>query len=99
MLYWREFICTKRLQQCSFIRIKVINEGGYSLLDNYGDIFATDESKESIFEVDFTPLDRNRIAEYNFPLTKNGRGEVAPDPAFVSSYSPNDTLCYIRIFW
>jgi hypothetical protein len=42
-------------------------------------------------EVDFTPLDRNRIAEYNFPFDKEWSREVAPDPAFVSSYSPNDT--------
>ncbi|MCO6460345.1 MAG: RagB/SusD family nutrient uptake outer membrane protein [Saprospiraceae bacterium] len=70
---------------------KVINEGGYTLLDNYADVFSTDESKESIFEVDFTPLDRNRVAEYNFPLTKNGRGEVAPDPDFVASYDVNDS--------
>ncbi|HQU94641.1 MAG TPA: RagB/SusD family nutrient uptake outer membrane protein [Saprospiraceae bacterium] len=87
----RVYLYKKDYNNAALYASKVINEGGYSLLDNYGDIFATDESKESIFEVDFTPLDRNRIAEYNFPLTKNGRGEVAPDPAFVSSYSPNDT--------
>ena len=69
---------------------KVIDDNNYSLMSNYSDIFAADESKESIFEIDFTSLDRNRIAEYNFPLTLNGRGSVGPDPGIVSAYEAND---------
>lgn len=69
---------------------KVIDEGGYTLPDNYSEVFAADGSAETIFEVDFTPLDRNRIAEYNFPLTKNGRGEVAPFPELVADYEAGD---------
>jgi hypothetical protein len=68
----------------------VITNGGYALLDNYGDIFADDQSEESIFEVDFTELDRNRIAEYNFPKSLNGRREVAPDAGLLSSYEAGD---------
>jgi len=69
---------------------KVIDDHSYTLLPNYADIFASDESGESIFEVDFTPLDRNRIAEYNFPLSLNGRGSVGPDPNIVNAYEAND---------
>jgi hypothetical protein len=68
----------------------VITNGGYTLLDNYGDIFADDQSEESIFEVDFTELDRNRIAEYNFPKSLNGRREVAPDQGLLSAYEADD---------
>jgi hypothetical protein len=68
----------------------VIMNGGYTLLDNYGDIFADDQSEESIFEVDFTELDRNRIAEYNFPKSLNGRREVAPDQSLLSAYEADD---------
>ena len=68
----------------------VILNGGYTLLDNYGDIFADDQSEESIFEVDFTELDRNRIAEYNFPKSLNGRREVAPDPSLLGAYEAGD---------
>jgi starch-binding outer membrane protein, SusD/RagB family len=68
----------------------VIKYGGYTLLENYGDIFASDGSAESIFEVDFSEVDRNRIAEYNFPKSLNGRREVAPDERLISAYEPND---------
>jgi len=68
----------------------VIKYGGYTLLDNYADVFASDGSAESIFEIDFTELDRNRIAEYNFPKTLNGRREVQPDPDIISAYETND---------
>jgi hypothetical protein len=68
----------------------VILNGGYTLLDNYGDIFAGDQSEESIFEVDFTELDRNRIAEYNFPKSLNGRREVAPDESLLNAYEDGD---------
>ena len=66
----------------------VITNGGYSLL-SFEDIF-TDGSAESIFEIDFTTLTRNRIAEYNFPKSLNGRREVAPDVAIINAFEPDD---------
>lgn len=66
----------------------VITNGGYDLLD-YADVF-TDESAESIFEIDFTELNRNRIAEYNFPKTLNGRREVAPTASMLAAYETGD---------
>ena len=69
---------------------EVINSGKYELLADYAAIFASEETAESIFEVDFTPLDKNRIAEYNFPLTLNGRREVAPSDDLIASYGAGD---------
>jgi starch-binding outer membrane protein, SusD/RagB family len=69
---------------------EVISDGGYTLLDNFGDIFVDDASAESIFEVDFSDVDRNRIAEYNFPKSLNGRREVAPDASLINAYETND---------
>jgi hypothetical protein len=66
----------------------VIEEGGYSIID-YADIFA-DGSAESIFEIDFTDLNRNRIAEYNFPKSLNGRREVAPSAGILDAYETDD---------
>jgi hypothetical protein len=66
----------------------VITNGGYDLLD-YADVFV-DESAESIFEIDFTELNRNRIAEYNFPKTLNGRREVAPTASVLAAYEVGD---------
>ena len=86
----RVYLYKKDYNNAIIYATKVIDGKSSTLLPNYIDIFATDGSAETIFEVDFTPLDRNRIAEYNFPLTKNGRGEVAPSAAFISTYDAND---------
>jgi hypothetical protein len=68
----------------------VITEGGYELVD-YSDIFADDESNtEAIFNVAFDETSRNRIAEYNYPKTLNGRYEVKPDASLISAYESGD---------
>jgi hypothetical protein len=66
----------------------VIDNGGYGMID-FAEIFA-DGSSESIFEIDFTDLNRNRIAEYNFPKSLNGRREVAPSQELVDAYEAGD---------
>lgn len=69
---------------------EVIEGGGYTLLGNYADVFASDESSESIFEIYFSQIERNRIAEYNFPKSLNGRSEVEPDSSLLSAYETGD---------
>ncbi len=69
---------------------QAIDEGGYTLLDNYADIFVTDGSPETIFEIDFNLLERNRIAEYNFPKSLNGRREVEPTQDLLDAYEVGD---------
>jgi hypothetical protein len=68
---------------------EVINNGNYALLNNYRDIF-DDETSESIFEIFFSQLERNRIAEYNFPRSLNGRREVEPSADLLASYQSGD---------
>lgn len=68
----------------------VIANGGYQLKANFGEIFAAEETSESIFEVEFNALDRNRIAEYNFPLALNGRREVAPADDLLAKFTAGD---------
>jgi starch-binding outer membrane protein, SusD/RagB family len=67
---------------------EVIDSDAYDIID-YSDVFS-DGSGESIFEVDFTDLIRNRIAEYNFPKSLNGRREVAPSADLVNAYETGD---------
>lgn len=69
---------------------EVIEDGGYVLLEDYAGIF-TDGSAESIFEIDFTVQNRNRIAEYNFPKTLNGRREVEPAASILAGYEVDDS--------
>src|SRR5690606_25070368 len=68
----------------------VIDNGNYELLDNYADVFSADESDETIFEIYFSQLERNRIAEYNFPHSLNGRREVEPSANLLSAYESGD---------
>lgn len=68
----------------------VIDNGNYMLLNNYGDVFDADETQESIFEIFFSQLERNRIAEYNFPHSLNGRREVEPSASLLGAYETGD---------
>ncbi len=86
----RVYLYQKDYANASATATKVINDGGNSLLLDYADIFDSEGTAESIFEIDYTTLDRNRVAEYNFPLSVNGRGEVTPSTDILSSYEPND---------
>jgi starch-binding outer membrane protein, SusD/RagB family len=68
----------------------VIKNGGYILPAKFADVFSADGSAETIFEVDFSEVDRNRIAEYNFPKTLNGRREVAPTLSLINAFETGD---------
>lgn len=69
---------------------EVIQNNDYKLLPNYADIFAKDGSDETIFEIDFTELNRNRIAEENFPRALSAKGEVIPNTRLVNAYTTGD---------
>lgn len=86
----RVFLYKKDFDQAVTYATDVIENGGYSLLDNYADVFAADESAESIFEIYFSQTERNRIAEYNFPTSLNGRREVEPSADLLAAYEAGD---------
>lgn len=67
----------------------VIESDQYALLD-YAAIFAEEQTDESIFEVAFTELNRNRIAEYHFPKSLAGRREIAPSQSLLDAYESGD---------
>ena len=85
----RVYLYQGNYQQAEEMASDVINNGGYTLLNNYADIFE-DETAESIFEIAFSQLERNRIAEYNFPKSLNGRREVEPSESLLAAYEQND---------
>lgn len=70
---------------------EVIDHGTYTLMDNYSGIFAGDGASETIFEVFFSETERNRIAEYNFPHSLNGRREVGPSESLLAAYESGDS--------
>lgn len=86
----RVFLYKNEYSQAAAMATEVIEDGGYTLIDNYADVFASDESSESIFEIFFSQMERNRIAEYNFPHSLNGRREVEPSESLLAAYETND---------
>ena len=87
----RVYLYKKDYENAALMASKVIDEGGYTLLADYRAIFDGDGSAETIFEIDFTMLDRNRIAEYNFPKSLNGRREVEPTQSILDAYEVGDS--------
>lgn len=85
----RVYLYQGNFQLAETMATDVINNGGYTLLGNYADIFE-DETAESIFEISFSQLERNRIAEYNFPKSLNGRREVEPSQSLLDAYEESD---------
>ncbi len=63
----------------------VIDNANYALIDNYLDIFASDLSGESIFELVYNSLDPSSLALYTIR-----RDEVRPDPALITSFEEGD---------
>lgn len=86
----RVYLYKGEYAQAATLATEVIDNGGYTLLDNYADVFAADETSESIFEIYFSQTERNRIAEYNFPTSLNGRGEVEPSADLLAAYETGD---------
>ncbi len=69
---------------------QVIDGFGLSLEPSFEDLFSGTPNSESIFEVDFTEQDRNRLAEYFFPTSLSGRREFAPTEKLFDLFSEND---------
>lgn len=76
---------------------EVITKGGYTLLSNFSDIFASENNAETIFAVEFNELDRNRIAEYNYPKSLNGREGVKPDQSLIDAFNADDQRLPVSI--
>jgi hypothetical protein len=70
----------------------VITEYGYTLEPVYSDLFTQQISSEAIFVVLFNELDGNRLAEYFFPTSLNGRYEVAPVTDLIEAYESEDSI-------
>lgn len=86
----RVFLYKGDYSMAATMATEVIEEGNYTLLPNFSDVFAGDASAESIFEIYFSQMERNRVAEYNFPHSLNGRREVEPSESLLNAYETND---------
>lgn len=62
-----------------------IEDGNFSLIDDVTDIYTTDGSEESLFELPYTTLDPSTLATYTI-----SRDEVRPEPSLIASFTPGD---------
>jgi starch-binding outer membrane protein, SusD/RagB family len=69
---------------------EVIENSGMMLNPDYASLFTQEVSAESVFEIDFTAQDGNRMAQYLFPSSMAGRYEVAPEENLLEAYDPDD---------
>lgn len=76
--------------QASDFASQVINDGRFSLVPNYADIFAGENTAESIFELQFNNADQSSLRFWYAPGAIGGRGELAAHDQFFESISDND---------
>jgi hypothetical protein len=68
----------------------VIENYGLSLIGDYASLFNNEGNTESIFEVQFSDQDKNRMAEYLFPTSLGGRYEASPGNDLVNAFTVDD---------
>jgi len=69
---------------------KVISDFGLSLETDYTNLFSGADNTESVFEIEFSEQDRNRMAEYFHPTALSGRFEFAPDTSLINAIDDAD---------
>lgn len=67
----------------------VIDNYNYTLV-NFGDLFGEASVAESVFEVNYSEQDKNRMAEYALPTSLGGRYEVSPTEELLTKYDAGD---------
>ncbi len=68
----------------------VIENSGLALTTDYATLFTPESNAESIFEVQYSDQDKNRMAEYVMPSSLGGRYEVSPTEELINQFSPDD---------
>lgn len=68
----------------------LITETGSDLVPNFKDIWEVKNTAESIFELQFDPVNSNSIAFFYFPTSAGGRNEVSPVSRTVMGFSVDD---------
>ncbi len=81
----RTFLHRKDYAQATNYASQVIDNENFGLNPSSEDIFVSDLTSESIFELVYNSLDQSNLALYTIR-----RDEVRPDPALIASFEPGD---------
>ncbi|HEX7052108.1 MAG TPA: RagB/SusD family nutrient uptake outer membrane protein [Longimicrobiales bacterium] len=76
---------TKAVQKAS-----TVIGGGFAMVEDYGDLFAAQNTGGSIFELQYTVNDNNNLAFWYFPADLGGRYGFAPTEEVYDAYEPGD---------
>jgi hypothetical protein len=68
----------------------VINSGDYELVDDYRSLFATKNTSESIFELQYSLNNTNSLAFWFFTQEDGGRWGFAPSQGLIDAFEPGD---------
>jgi hypothetical protein len=74
----RAHLYQKEWTQARDLANAVITSGRFQILPNYADVFNTEQTAESIFELAYSITDGNSLAFWFYPRTLGGRRGVAP---------------------
>ncbi len=70
-------------------QIQALNQ--YALVTPFQSIFSVQNTKESIWEINYETTNSNSLAFFLFSSSLGGRNEVRPSPALTAAYSLTDT--------
>jgi len=76
--------------QASDFASQVINDGRFMLLPNIADVFAGENTAESIFELQFNNADQSNLRLWYAPGAIGGRGDLAAHDEFYNAIPDND---------
>lgn len=68
-----------------------------NLAANYADIYALRNTAESIWELQFDPVNSNSIAFFWLPTSLGGRNEVSPDASFAGAHETGDLRLPVNV--
>ena len=69
----------------------LISDPSYGLTDDFGTVFTTKHSEESIYELHFTVNNGNSLAFWFFPQDIGGRWGFSPTEELYNLYGPTDS--------
>lgn len=70
-------------------QLQALNQ--YTLVTPFQSIFSVQNTKESIWEINYETTNSNSLAFFLFSSSLGGRNEVRPSPALTAAYSLTDT--------
>lgn len=82
-LFSRLALYTEDFEGAESYATEVIEDYSFSLVDNFANIFANENTDEAIFELTYTNTDGNDIRFWYFPSSRGGRGDIALHAEFV----------------